>query len=73
MALLAISPGLKFPKERISSFSIAKLDKENLLIDIIEKPNKSIINKSSPVVSFKDGFKALELAIKIINKVDGNS
>ena len=38
--------GLKFPKERISSFSIAKLDKENLLIDIIEKPNKSIINKS---------------------------
>ncbi len=38
--------GLKFPKERISSFSIAKLDKENLLIDIIEKPNKLIINKS---------------------------
>ncbi|MBT6170258.1 MAG: nucleotidyltransferase [Flavobacteriaceae bacterium] len=38
--------GLKFPKERISSFSIAKLDKENSLIDIIEKPNKLIINKS---------------------------
>jgi predicted dehydrogenase len=43
---------------------------------IIEEHNnfaKSIINKSSPLVSFKDGFKALELAIKIINKVDGNS
>ena len=43
---------------------------------IIEEHNnfaKSIINKSSPLVSFKDGFNALELAIKIINKVDGNS
>ncbi|MDA8558995.1 Gfo/Idh/MocA family oxidoreductase [Flavobacteriaceae bacterium] len=43
---------------------------------IIEEHNnfaKSIINKSSPLVSFKDGFNALELAIKIINKVDENS
>ena len=38
--------GLIFPKERISSFSIVKLDKENTLIDIIEKPNKETINKS---------------------------
>ncbi len=38
--------GLIFSKERISSFSIVKLDKENKLIDIIEKPNKEIINKS---------------------------
>tara|TARA_B100001250_G_scaffold307478_1_gene269299 strand:- start:39 stop:857 length:819 start_codon:yes stop_codon:yes gene_type:complete len=38
--------GLIFPKERISSFSIVKLDNENKLIDIIEKPNKETINKS---------------------------
>ncbi|MAU63263.1 MAG: nucleotidyltransferase [Flavobacteriaceae bacterium] len=38
--------GLNFSKERISSFSIAKLDEENKLIDIIEKPNKEIIKKS---------------------------
>ncbi len=34
---------------------------------------KSIINKSLPLVSFRDGFNALELANKIINKVNGNS
>ena len=43
---------------------------------IIEEHNdfaKSIINKSLPLVSFRDGFNALELANKIINKVNGNS
>ena len=43
---------------------------------IIEEHNdfaKSIINKTSPQVSFKDGYKALELAIEIIKKVNGNS
>ena len=43
---------------------------------IIEEHNdfaKSINNKTSPLVSFQDGFNALELAIKIINKVNGNS
>ena len=38
--------GLKFSKKRISSFSIAKLDRENFLIDIIEKPSKILINNS---------------------------
>ena len=43
---------------------------------IIEEHNdfaKSIINNTSPLVSFKDGFNALELATQIINKVNGNS
>ena len=32
--------GLKFPKQRISSFAIAKIDNDNILLDIIEKPSK---------------------------------
>ena len=43
---------------------------------IVEEHNnfaKSILNKSSPLVSFRDGLNALELAIKIINKANGNS
>ena len=43
---------------------------------IIEEHNdfaKSIINKTSPQVSFKDGYKALKLAIEIIKKVNENS
>lgn len=42
--------GLNFPKERISSFSIVKLDNENKLIDIIEKPNNEVINKSLDIL-----------------------
>tara|TARA_B100000809_G_C15083596_1_gene510559 strand:+ start:619 stop:1449 length:831 start_codon:yes stop_codon:yes gene_type:complete len=38
--------GLNFSKDRISSFAIAKMDNNNFLIDIIEKPELEIINKS---------------------------
>ena len=37
--------GLNFSKDRISSFAIAKMDNNNFLIDIIEKPELEIINK----------------------------
>ena len=54
-------------------YSNPKLKPVNSIIEEHNNFAKSIINKSSPLVSFKDGFNALELAIKIINKVDGNS
>lgn len=38
--------GLNFSKDRISSFAIVKMDNNNFLIDIIEKPELEIINKS---------------------------
>lgn len=41
--------GLKFSKKRISSFSIVTTDKENFLVDIIEKPSEILINNSLDV------------------------
>ena len=38
--------GLNFSKDRISSFAIVKMDNNNFLIDIIEKPELEIIYKS---------------------------
>ncbi len=35
--------GLNFPKERITRFAVALLDKENNLVDIIEKPASEAI------------------------------
>lgn len=37
---------LEFPKDRVSSFSVVKLDTDNKLIAIIEKPTESQINES---------------------------
>ncbi len=41
--------GLKFSKKRISSFSIVTMDKENYLVDIIEKPREFLIDNSLDV------------------------
>ena len=37
--------GLKFNKKKILSFSIAKMNEKNYLIDIVEKPSKILKNK----------------------------
>ena len=54
-------------------FSNPELKPVNSIIEEHNDFAKSIINKSLPLVSFRDGFNALELANKIINKVNGNS
>tara|TARA_R110002050_G_scaffold24414_4_gene65299 strand:+ start:41 stop:937 length:897 start_codon:yes stop_codon:yes gene_type:complete len=37
---------MEFPAERISRFAVAKLDNNNYLLDIIEKPSEEEVNKS---------------------------
>ncbi|MDC0210667.1 sugar phosphate nucleotidyltransferase [Flavobacteriaceae bacterium] len=56
--------GLKFPKQRISSFAIAKIDNDNLLLDIIEKPSKQMINES------KDSLGKIRVSMNLL-KFDG--
>jgi|TARA_B110000259_G_scaffold117943_1_gene134195 glucose-1-phosphate adenylyltransferase len=56
--------GLKFSKERISSFAIAKIDNKNFLIDIIEKPDKQMVNKS------KDSLGKIRVSMNLF-KFDG--
>ena len=56
--------GLKFPKQRISSFAIAKIDNENILLDIIEKPSKQMINES------KDSLGKIRVSMNLL-KFDG--
>jgi dTDP-glucose pyrophosphorylase len=34
---------LEFPSERISRFAIAKLDQNNQLLDILEKPSADVL------------------------------
>ena len=38
--------GLNFSVNRISSFAVVKMDEENFLIDVIEKPDAETIDKS---------------------------
>ena len=56
--------GLKFSKKRISSFAIAKIDNKNFLIDIIEKPDKQMVNKS------KDSLGKIRVSMNLF-KFDG--
>jgi NDP-sugar pyrophosphorylase family protein len=56
--------GLKFSKKRISSFAIVKIDDENNLIDIIEKPVKQTINES------KDSLGKIRVSMNLL-KFDG--
>ena len=56
--------GLKFPKQRISSFAIAKIDNDNFLLDIIEKPSKQMINES------KDSLGKIRVSMNLL-KFDG--
>ncbi|MDC0612833.1 NDP-sugar synthase [bacterium] len=56
--------GLKFSKKRISSFAIVKIDDENNLIDIIEKPGKQTINES------KDSLGKIRVSMNLL-KFDG--
>lgn len=56
--------GLKFSKKRISSFAIVKIDNENKLIDIIEKPGKQTINES------KDSLGKIRVSMNLL-KFDG--
>ena len=63
---------LKGQKKQIY-YSNPELKPVNSIIEEHNNFAKSINNKTSPLVSFRDGFNALELAIKIINKVNGNS
>jgi NDP-sugar pyrophosphorylase family protein len=56
--------GLKFSKKRISSFAIVKIDNENNLIDIVEKPCKQTINES------KDSLGKIRVSMNLL-KFDG--
>ena len=55
---------MKFPKQRISSFAIAKIDNDNFLLDIIEKPSKQMINES------KDSLGKIRVSMNLL-KFDG--
>lgn len=55
---------LKFTTERISRFALAKLDGQGCLLDIIEKP------KSSEIERYKDDFGKLRVSMNVF-KFDG--